>query len=224
MPRRFWLGWCSVSLSSAACCSCAHPLNLRTKKLLKSGQMAIIGDQWPNFVYAANGFDPNAPWNGLLRSEILVSVSHTVIYAFLDSGLIGIQAHIYISEFSWKQSQSNLILQRVSAQHEESNTSFDCIYCNSGRLPAVSYFIRPHHLPFRSGLRWAQLQYSPIQTPSPILNISSSGLWRCLWTLMRCKRLSSFWHGGTGASITKLPFHLNLTSQQACLPDLHNYR
>jgi hypothetical protein len=47
----------------------------RIKAKLRSGEMAVSGDQWPIFVYQGYTYDPEDPWNGLLRSTILVSVS-----------------------------------------------------------------------------------------------------------------------------------------------------
>ena len=38
--------------------------------------MAVSGDQWPIFVYQGYSYDPEDPWNGLLRSTLLVSVSY----------------------------------------------------------------------------------------------------------------------------------------------------
>ncbi|KAG2028493.1 hypothetical protein BDR03DRAFT_988412, partial [Suillus americanus] len=43
-----------------------------TKQGLKSGEIAVRGDQWPMFLYAGNIYDPEEPWKGLLRSEILI--------------------------------------------------------------------------------------------------------------------------------------------------------
>lgn len=37
--------------------------------------MPVRGDQWPIFIYAGYSYDPEDPWNGLLRSSLLVSVS-----------------------------------------------------------------------------------------------------------------------------------------------------
>lgn len=37
--------------------------------------MAVGGDQWPIFLYQGYIYDPEDPWNGLLRSTVLVSVS-----------------------------------------------------------------------------------------------------------------------------------------------------
>ena len=55
-----------------------HP---RVKAKLQSGEMAISGDQWPLFLFADNIYDPEDPWKGLLKSSILVSVSHHRITA-----------------------------------------------------------------------------------------------------------------------------------------------
>ncbi|KAG2135608.1 hypothetical protein BD769DRAFT_1627061 [Suillus cothurnatus] len=43
-----------------------------TKLALKSGETAVHGDQWPMFLYARYEYDPEDPWRGLLRGEILV--------------------------------------------------------------------------------------------------------------------------------------------------------
>ncbi|KAG2737594.1 hypothetical protein P692DRAFT_20761377 [Suillus brevipes Sb2] len=44
-----------------------------TKQKLQSGEIAVSGDQWPLFVYANEAYDPDDPWNGLLRSRLLVN-------------------------------------------------------------------------------------------------------------------------------------------------------
>ena len=46
--------------------------SIKTK--LMNGQMQVLGDQWPLFLYADYTYDPEDPWNGLLRSGLLVSV------------------------------------------------------------------------------------------------------------------------------------------------------
>ena len=48
---------------------------LRTRDKLRSGELAVSGDQWPVFLYAGYTYDPEDPWNGLLRSNLLVCVS-----------------------------------------------------------------------------------------------------------------------------------------------------
>ena len=52
---------------------------LRTKAKLVNGQIQVAGDQWPVFLYANYMYDPEDPWNGLLRSGLLVSVSPSII-------------------------------------------------------------------------------------------------------------------------------------------------
>ncbi|KIK31886.1 hypothetical protein CY34DRAFT_19471 [Suillus luteus UH-Slu-Lm8-n1] len=44
----------------------------RTKQNLKSGELAVRGDQWPIFLYAGSQYNVEDPWKGLLRSDILV--------------------------------------------------------------------------------------------------------------------------------------------------------
>ncbi|KAG2114912.1 hypothetical protein BD769DRAFT_1629976 [Suillus cothurnatus] len=41
----------------------------KTKQGLKSGEIAVRGDQWPMFLYAGNIYDPEEPWKGLLRMD-----------------------------------------------------------------------------------------------------------------------------------------------------------
>ncbi|KAH7923133.1 hypothetical protein BV22DRAFT_1015956, partial [Leucogyrophana mollusca] len=47
--------------------------NNEIKTKLCSGEMTVSGDQWPIFLYLGYNYDPEDPWNGLLRSFILVS-------------------------------------------------------------------------------------------------------------------------------------------------------
>jgi hypothetical protein len=46
----------------------------RTKAKLRSGEMAVTGDNWPIFLFNGYNYDPDDPWNGLFRSALLVSV------------------------------------------------------------------------------------------------------------------------------------------------------
>ena len=47
----------------------------RTQTKLMNGQIQVVGDQWLVFLYANYTYDPEDPWNGLLRSGLLISVS-----------------------------------------------------------------------------------------------------------------------------------------------------
>lgn len=46
----------------------------RTRTKLENGELQVIGDQWPIFLYANYMYDSDDPWNGLLRSGLLVAV------------------------------------------------------------------------------------------------------------------------------------------------------
>jgi hypothetical protein len=54
-------------------------VSFSVKEKLKSGELVVTGDQWPIFLYAAYAYDPEDPWNGLLQSNILVSVSNFIL-------------------------------------------------------------------------------------------------------------------------------------------------
>ncbi|KAI6011922.1 hypothetical protein BKA83DRAFT_4466618 [Pisolithus microcarpus] len=47
--------------------------NIQTRTKLMNGEIQVPGDQWPVFLYADYSYDPEDPWNGLLRSGLLVS-------------------------------------------------------------------------------------------------------------------------------------------------------
>lgn len=64
----------------------AHGTPLSIKEQLRSGEMQVRGDNWPNFLYPDNAFDPDDPLTGLLRSPLLVTVSFylwALPYSFL---------------------------------------------------------------------------------------------------------------------------------------------
>jgi len=42
---------------------------------LDNGEMAVTGDQWPMLLYANQHYDPDDPWSGLFRNQILIYVS-----------------------------------------------------------------------------------------------------------------------------------------------------
>ena len=46
----------------------------RVREQLSSGELSVRGDQWPMLVYADQEYDPQEPWEGLFRSQILVWV------------------------------------------------------------------------------------------------------------------------------------------------------
>ena len=75
------LDWANIEYISIELPSrCLSKKNLlRTKTKLTNGQIQVAGDQWPLFLYANYTYDAEDPWNGLLRSGLLVSVSLSTI-------------------------------------------------------------------------------------------------------------------------------------------------
>lgn len=58
------------------------------------------GDQWPIFIYAGYRYDPEDPWNGLLRSSLLVCVSSSTILRIGDvDAFVGLQTYLHIAQF-----------------------------------------------------------------------------------------------------------------------------
>jgi hypothetical protein len=60
--------------------------------------MEISGDHWPIFLYQGYTYDSEDPWNGLLQSTLLVSVSLGSICVYLSTITTpsGLQTHIHI--------------------------------------------------------------------------------------------------------------------------------
>ena len=50
-------------------------LLIRVKEKLCSGDITVPGDQWPILLHKEYKYDPDDPWDGLLQSALLVSVS-----------------------------------------------------------------------------------------------------------------------------------------------------
>jgi hypothetical protein len=77
LPRGFELERPSVSslvfFPSAPEHSLARRFRVRAK--LTNGELVVRGDQWPLLVYANQDYNPEDPWNGLFRSQLLVWVT-----------------------------------------------------------------------------------------------------------------------------------------------------
>ncbi|KAJ3518195.1 hypothetical protein NMY22_g13809 [Coprinellus aureogranulatus] len=52
-------------------CSDVPVTNGSVKRQLRSKELAITGSHWPIFVYKDERYDPESPWKGLFRNEIL---------------------------------------------------------------------------------------------------------------------------------------------------------
>jgi len=83
----------------------------RIRAKLSSSEMTVRGDQWPLLVYAMQKFDPEEPWDGLFRSELLVWVRTCSMISILIIHLreAGLQAHFHLAQLSRERGQSNEI-------------------------------------------------------------------------------------------------------------------
>jgi len=62
--------------------------------------MHVQGDQWPFFLYADLVYDPDDPWNGLLRNQLLVFISEAALAMLFEPVYfhIGLQTHLHLSK------------------------------------------------------------------------------------------------------------------------------
>jgi hypothetical protein len=69
----------------------------RVKEKLREGTILVAGDQWPIVLYAGYRYDPEDPWNGLLRSNILVNVSFELFFtnSAMNNTPSGSKAYFY---------------------------------------------------------------------------------------------------------------------------------
>lgn len=108
--------------------------SVRTKEKLRSGEITVSGDEWPIFLYRGYTYDPEDPWNGLFRSDLLVSVSASQkMRMTIPLTFLGIQVYFYISELRWKGAQGDPIRQRSHPRDDPGHTRFHCIHCHSGK-------------------------------------------------------------------------------------------
>jgi hypothetical protein len=106
----------------------------RTKERLRSGELAVAGDQWPLLLYHGYNFDPDDPWNGLFRSSILVSVSSTIwgyISCYTLINFAGIQTYFHISKFCRERTQGNTIWQCTNSRDDPCYTGFNRLHRDS---------------------------------------------------------------------------------------------
>ena len=81
----------------------------RTSAKLASGEMVVRGDQWPLLVYTKQVFNPEEPWDGLFRSELLVWVhTHPSLSSYLPH-FPGLQAYFHLTQLSREGGESDEI-------------------------------------------------------------------------------------------------------------------
>ena len=75
-----------------------------THTKLSNGEVQVAGDQWPIFLYANYAYDAEDPWNGLLRSGLLISVKpHSMLVHFIPTNCLKAFKHIFTSPSSVDQ-------------------------------------------------------------------------------------------------------------------------
>ena len=71
---------------------------------LANGEIQVAGDQWPIFLYANYAYDPEDPWNGLLRSGLLISARpHRILVHLKLITFLKAFKHIFTSPSSVDQ-------------------------------------------------------------------------------------------------------------------------
>ena len=71
-----------------------HRVRFSVRTKLANGQIEVPGDEWPLLLYEDQKYDPDEPWDGLLRCKYLVWVSYTPF--FRDVTLLRVDRHINI--------------------------------------------------------------------------------------------------------------------------------
>jgi hypothetical protein len=128
--------------------------------------MAVSGDNWPVFLYQGYSYDPEDPWNGLLRSNILVSVGSSDYIRSLHTDtkyLAGIQTHFHFSQLCRKRAKSHPIWQRANPRYDSSYPCVYCVYCYSSDLSCCINIINCLVIifVFRFAFPFLRLQSSP---------------------------------------------------------------
>jgi hypothetical protein len=114
----------------------------RVKEQLRNGTYMVPGDQWPVFIYKDCKYDPENPWDGLLRSVILVSVgpfTSLQVMSPLKLLLTGIQAYFYFTQLSGEGSESHLIWKCLYTQYDERNAIIHCVCRHTGSSSQIVF-------------------------------------------------------------------------------------
>ena len=99
--------------------------------------MVVYGDQWPMLLFANQEYDPDNPWEGLFRSQLLVWVCTLSYHSSPELTLLlhaGIQAHLYFAQFGGERSESNAIWQCLYTWHDLCHDSLPIICGYTGTI------------------------------------------------------------------------------------------
>jgi hypothetical protein len=101
---------------------------------LGCGRLQILGDQWPLFLYEEFLYNPEDPWRGLFRSQLIISVSYKMVICTRVSqiGDSGLQAHFHLPEFGREGTKGNPIRQCLYPQYGPRDISVHSLCCHTG--------------------------------------------------------------------------------------------
>ena len=150
---------------------------IRIRTRLSSGEMTVHGDQWPLLVYANQEFNPEEPWDGLFRSQLLVWVSKhqstSVLFTPLPAGL---QAYIYLAQLCREGGQGNEIRQRAYTWHDSGHSSLASLCSYAGVYGMKALCLEAEH-PASFAFRCHRHQCSAGLTPRRTRNDSTRASW-----------------------------------------------
>ena len=101
--RQVLIGTTPSEFLSIYCHKVADHTASRTRAKLVNGEIQVAGDQWPVFLYADYSYDAEDPWNGLLRSGLLVAVSSPFFSRFFADNFHKAFKHTFTSPSSVDQ-------------------------------------------------------------------------------------------------------------------------
>jgi len=180
----------------------------------KSLEMARY--KWPIFVYTNYTYDLEDPWNRLLRSGLLVSVSsngmiHWMIIDFTNAGL---QTHFHVPQFHRSGTQGNVLWKCPHPWHALSDEGISCLCCHTGKYGWMLFF---NGLTFcRYALHWHRPKYFRVLILSQISNTSTLVFLSCLMTQMKKVKSINWWLGGIGELACKM-IDVLLTGEQSSI-------
>jgi len=97
--------------------------------------MTAHGDQWPLLLYAKQEFNPDEPWDGLFRNQLLIWVGthkFSIFIALFTPLPTGVQAHFYIPKLGRERGQSNKIMQCPDTWHDSGHSSLFSLHSYTG--------------------------------------------------------------------------------------------
>lgn len=108
----------------------------RTRAKLMNGQIQVAGDQWPVFLYSDYAYDPEDPWNGLLRSSLLVSAGFLTLSLFCYSLTVEFRHSNMYSHLlaPWNKNQRWRALAMCVSMACKAHQGIHCICCHAGTV------------------------------------------------------------------------------------------